>query len=481
MIPFVGFAPDSLPETPGIFLDCQSILPSIGSFSAAPSAVDCSLGALDSQAKGFVVARKLDNTNRTFSGSNTKLYEQSGTWTDRSRAGNYSLGADDRWRFAQFGDVSLAVNKSTVLQASTTGSFADASATAPKAEVIEVINNQVFAFNIDGMGFGNDVTRWACSAVGDHTDWTPNVATQCVSGQLLDSPGRITAGKRLGDVIVAYKEKAMYLGQYVGTPLIWSFNRVPGDIGTPCQEAVINTGTAHFFIGPDDFYMFDGSRPQPLNSPVRNWFFNTVDQRYLYRIWGTFDRFNQRAYWWFPSKNSSGSLDLCVVYNVKTNQWGRNDMSIECVADYVTAGITIDGLTTLSATIDGLPSIAFDSPFWNSGSSVIAVFKTDHKAYQLSGVAGESRIMTGHYGDNIQFSTVSRVRPRFLSSPTSSTMNYSHSNTDASTFTQNITTTYSNNWYDLVWSARWHKFELIFNGSCAISGFDLLQSPDGTE
>lgn len=484
MIPFVGFAPDQLPETPGVFLDCKNILPAIGSFVAAPSPIDCGFGAIDSPAKGFVVAKKLSDTtpNRIFCGSGSKLYEQSGyTWADVSRSGGYSLGPDERWRFAQFGDVTLAINKSAVLQASTSGAFADASATSPKAEIVEVINNQVFVFNMDGMGFGLDVTRWACSAIGSYTDWTPSVSTQCVSGQLLDSPGRITAGKRLGDVVVAYKEKAMYVGQYVGAPLVWDFHRVPGDIGAPGQESVISTGTAHFFIGPDDFYLFDGSRPQPLNSPVRNWFFNKADPRYLSRTWGTFDRFNQRAYWWFASKGSSGKLDQCIVYNVKTGQWGKVELTVECVCDYVSPGVTIDGLSDWSSTIDGLPDVSLDSPFWNYGSQVVAVFQSDHKSYQLSGPSGESRIVTGHYGDNINFSTVSRVRPRFLLSPSSSTLNYSYSNTDATNFTQNITSTYANNWYDLIWSARWHKFELVFNGNCSISGFDLLMSQDGTE
>lgn len=481
MIDFVGFSPDVKPETPGIFLECKNIIPSIGAFISAPSAVDAGLTALDSEARGFAVNRQLDNTNRTFAGSATKLYERSGsTWTDRSKAGGYTLGIDDKWRFAQFGNVALAVNKSTTLQYSSSGAFADAG-TAPKAEIIETINNQVFLANINGMGFGDDVTRWAFSAIGSYTDWTPSVSTGCISGQFLDSPGRITAGKRLGSIMVCYKEKAMYAGQYVGGSTLWDWQRIPGDIGAPCQESVVTTGTAHFFIGPDDFYVYDGSRPTALNSPCRNWFFNTVDQAYLYKVQGTYDRVNQRVHWWYPPKNASGALTECVVYNVKTNQWGRMTLTIESVADYVSPGYTIDTLSTLSSTIDGLPAVSYNSPFWSSGSSVVAVFKTDHKAYQLSGVSSESRISTGHYGDNIQFSTISRIRPRFIVSPTSSTLNYAHSNTDASTFNQNITTTYANNWYDLIWSARWHKFELIFNGNTTISGFDLLMSPDGTE
>ena len=483
MNPFIGFAPDLPPETPGVFTDCVSILPGIGVFSAAPSSIDAGLGALDGAAMGFAVTRKLDGSARVFAGTSDKLYEVSGTWTDKSKGGGYSIGPDDRWRFAQFGDVSLAAAKSATIQAITTGNFADASGTAPKAAIIETANNQVFAFNINGMGFGDDPTRWACSAIGSYTDWTPSVATQCVSGQLLDSPGPITAGKRLGNVVIAYKDRAMYVGQYVGAPLVWDFQRIPGDIGAPCHEAVINTGTAHFFIGPDDFYIFDGSRPIPIPAnPCRSWFFNTYDQKYAYKICGTFDRINQRVYWYFPSIGSNGALNKCIIFNIKTGQWGRDDRSIELVAEYVSSGITYDQLGTIYSTYDSLPTnISYDSPFWTSGSAVVAVFQTDHKAYQLSGAAGESRIMTGHYGENTGFSTVSRIRPRFISSPTSSSCVYSYSNTDASTFVQNITTTYTNNWYDLLWSARWHKFEFSYQGNHSISGMDLVISPDGTE
>jgi hypothetical protein len=411
------------------------------------------------------------------------LYEQlGGVWSDKSKVGGYAAGPDDRWRFAQFGDVTLASCKSETMQAITSGSFANVSASAPKASIVEVINNQVFAFNINGMGFGDQANRWACSAVGDYTDWTPDVNTQCVSGQFLDSPGAISAGKRLGDIIVAYKERAMYIGQYVGTPVVWDFRRVPGDIGTPCQEAVVSTGTAHYFIGMDDFYFFDGTRPQSLNSPLRQWFFSNLDAKNAYKICGTYDRINKRAYWWYPSISSSGALDDCIVLNTVTNQWGKLSLGIEYVADYVASGVTFEGLGTLYSTYEDLPTtISYDSPFWNSGSSVLAAFKTDHTAYQLSGAATESRFTTGHYGDNVQFSTVSRIRPRFLKSPTSSTLNYSHSNYDAESFTNNKTATYTNGWYDLIWSARWHKAEFVFNGPFSISGFEAVITPDGSE
>lgn len=482
MIPFIGFAPDLPPETPGVMTDCASILPGQNEFIAAPSPVDAALGALDSKALGFAVTRKTDNTIRTFAGDANKLYEQSSVWVDKSKGGGYSLGVDNRWRFAQFGDKTIAAAKSETIQAITSGSFDDLSASAPKAAIVETINNQVFAFNTNDPSFGDNPDRWWSSAIGDETDWTPSVTTQSVSNRLLSTPGPITAGRRLGDVIIAYKDRSMYIGQYVGAPEVWDFRLIPGNIGAPCQEAVVTTGTHHFFPGPDDFYVYDGSRPIALNSPVREWFYSNLDSRYAYRICGTFDRQNQRVFWWFPSLSSEGVLDKCLVYHIKKNQWGRMDGNIEIAAEYLNSGITYDSFGTLYATYDDLPTdLSYDSPFWTSSGTVVSAFMLDHIAHTYSGVPTDSSITTHHHGDNIVFSTVSRVKPRFLLSPSTSQLLYSHSNTDAATFDQNLTSPYQDQWYDVLWSARWHKFELQFMGAMKIIGIDVSLSKDGEQ
>src|SRR3546814_8413616 len=64
----------------------------------------------------------------------------------------------------------------------------------------------------------------------------------------------------------------MYLGRYVGPPLVWAWQRVPGDIGCSGPESVAMVDTQHFFVGPSDFYTFDGTVPRPIGGPVREWF-----------------------------------------------------------------------------------------------------------------------------------------------------------------------------------------------------------------
>lgn len=482
MIPFIGFAPDLPPETPGVFTDCQNILPGVGEFVSAPSRKDAGLGAISGKAVGFAVVRNNAGSIRSFCGDSAKLYEASSSWVDKSKSGGYALGVDDRWRFAQYGNTTLAAAKSETIQANNGGAFSNVSASAPKAAIIETINNQVFAFNTTDAGFGDDPSRWWCSALGNATDWVPSVSTQCVSGQLLSIGGAITAGKRLGDIIVAYKERGMFVGQYVGAPAVWDFRQLIGNLGTPSHEAVVTTGTAHYFVGSDDFYVFDGTRPTPLTSPVRQWFFANLDAKFAYRICGSFDRINQRIFWWFPSPSGAGGLDKCVVFNIKTGQWGRMDGAIEIASEYLSPGVTYDTLGALYPTYDDLPTtVSYDSPFWNASNSVISAFGTDHTAYTFSGVSTDSSITTGHYGDNQSFSTLSRVKPRFLSTPPSSRLLYSHSNTDAVSFVQNITSNFNGYWYDVLWSTVWHRLELQFNGPVRISGFDLTLTQDGMQ
>ena len=97
--------------------------------------------------KESVVATKLDGTRRLFAGSQTELYELSGTsWTTRSSA-TYTGSSESRWSFCQFGDTTIASNLTDAMQSSASGAFA-AIAGAPKAKiVVSASNNFVVAFN----------------------------------------------------------------------------------------------------------------------------------------------------------------------------------------------------------------------------------------------------------------------------------------------------------------------------------------------
>ena len=478
MIPFSGFLPDADEHMQGVITDCRMLLPTLKGYKGAPALVS-QTNALSADCRGAAYVVKLDNTTRLFAGTQTKLYELSGSaWSDVSRVGDYAGSTDSAWRFAQFGNVTLAVNLTDATQKSvSSGAFSDL-AGAPKAAVIDTVGGFVFLGNYHDGTETRDGVFW--SAYQDYTDWTPDVATQCGNLRLLDTPGEIRGLKRLGQYAVAYKEGSLYLGVNNGPPVLWGFTLVSGEIGAVSQEAVVSIETAHFFIGRNDIYMFDGSRPVPVGEGIREWFFDNLNYQFAYRIRGVHDKLNTLVYWYYPSSGSE-TLDSCIAYNYKTGKWGRADRTVEACLEFISGALTYAALETSYVTYNAIPDVSYNSPFWTSTSPVMAVFDTDHALKTLSGTSISSSLTTGAIGDDVQFTLLSRVQPRFINDAASGEMTNFYRTTDGSSYTQDAAAAMSSNRFDVLRSARWHKVRMDFTGDVELAGASYLLVPEGYE
>jgi len=482
----IGYAPDLDQTTIGVITSCAAFVPSEKGMQAAPTPKDPMIAALTAQCYGAATVIKINNSGRLIAGTATKLYELSGlTWNDVTRATDYTLGADNFWRFAQFGDTTLSAAKSDTLQFSSSGAFDDV-AGAPKASIVETVGNFVFLCDTNEGTYGDSPNRWWCSAIRDFTDWTPSLATQCATNTLISAPGKIFAAKRLGDQIVFYKERAMYIGTYVGSPLVWDIQQVIGEAGCSSQEAVVNIGSAdnpvHIFMGADDFWRFDGARPVPLGGPLRKTIYAELSTTYAYRIKTLHDRLNSRVYFYYPSRDGNGVLDSCVVYHYRNNTWGRDDRTIEAALEYISGGLTYDTWQTLYPTYNDLPTdISYDSPFWTSGQSNRGFFNTSHKLNSLDGIASNSSFTTGDMGDDDNFYFLDRVKPRWLTKPTSATMTNFYKNNEGDELTIDATSQMDGSRFDLTRSARWHRLQFDMVGDATLNEMDIKYQEDGTE
>jgi hypothetical protein len=523
---------------------------------ASPSPVNAGMPALASATLGGATLVKLDNTKRLIVGTTTKLFEEgSGAWNDVTRAiGAYTAPAAGTWRFAQFGNVTLATNGADTLQQSLSGAFTDvpsplasinvtaggtgytsaptvtisggggsgatatatvagnavtgvtltnpgsgyttaptvsfggpgtgATATAvvakaPVAAIVEVVSGFVFLFNTTDPVFGVRPDGWWNSGLFDQTVWTPSQATQSANGRIIDTPGDIRAGRALGPDIVVYKETSMYYGTYQGPPIIWAFNVISNQIGAPCQEAVVSIGTAHLFLGNDNFYIFDGTRPQPIGDQVKNWFFRNQNPQFKQVVRSVHDRANSLVYWYYVSNQSTGSIDSAIVYNYKTNRWGKADRAIECAVDFINGQITWTGLGTLANHWADLPQVPWDSPFWTSVALQPSIIDTTHTIQTLTGSAGQSSLMTGDFGDDEMYSDLQYVRLRAAQDPTSATMTAQHRETLGGTFTPSGSSDYFDGKFDVDVSARYHRLLMTFQGDCDLIGYTPNLVPDG--
>jgi len=488
MIKWLGYAPDADEKMPGVFTNCSNVVPTLKGFKGAPSPQTGELSpALAATCQGAAVIAKLDDTTRTFAGSGTKLYEASTTsWTDRTRAsgGDYAAASNVRWRFAQFGNVSLAVAKSDTLQSSSSGAFANVSG-APKAAVVETVNNFVFLFNTNEATYSDSPNRWWCSALGDETDWTLSVATQCATGILVATSGSIKAGKRFGEGIIAYKSDSMYLGVYVGPPAIWEFRLIPGEVGALSQEVVVNIGTnadpRHLFMGKDDFYSFDGSRPVPLgDGRIKETVFGQIQRTKQELSVAAHDESKSLIYWYYPSSDSN-ILDSCVVYNYKTNSWGRADRDVQFAFSYITPANTYADVGDLYMTYGDMPSVSYGSAFLGANQPNIAIFNTSNVLQSMTGPSVSSSITTGDHGDDDVNTLLHRVKITYQSNPDSSQMVnfYKDDSGDADITDQTIQV--GSDRFDLFREARWHRLRFDFSGDWEASGHRVGLRPAGSE
>lgn len=453
----LGYAPDEDPTIPGVLVNCSGVVPSLKGMKGAPSPASTPLTTLGATCQGAAVLVKPDLTSRFFAGTPTKIYEAgTSTWADVSRSAVYSVASNGRWRFAQSNSVSLAVNAANTMQAAvSSGNFSDV-AGAPIAAIVETVGNFVFALNLSTAANG-----WQCAAINSYSNWTIDANVQGVAGTLTSTPGPILAGRRFGTQLVVYKKSSMYLGSYVGTPVIWQFDQIPGTAGALSQEVVVNIGTSdnpkHIFMGEDNFYVYDGAKPVPIgDNRVNQTVFGALAQSRYYACQALHDKKNFLVYFYYPVADSAFP-DHCVVYNYRVNRWGVDDRQIEATVEYVAPSITYDTLGNYYTTYNDFPNLPYDSAFLGSTASFPAIIDMGNAVKTLTGAATTTSFTTGDIGDDVNVVSISRIRPRFLTAPTSATWTHSYRMTSGASLSSDNAVSLMNGTFDNMREARWHR------------------------
>jgi hypothetical protein len=286
---------------------------------------------------------------------------------------------------------------------------------------------------------------------------------------------------------VVYKDRAMYVGAYIGPPSIWSFLEVSNTVGTPCQEVVVpivkpDGGAAHIFMGYDDFYYFDGSLPKSIGAnQVRETFLSELNRSYSHLSTAMHDYVKGIIYFYYCG-GSTGVPNKCLVYNYRTNKWGRDDRSIESAVNYVASGVTYNSLGSSYSTYADLPTVAYDSPFWSANAPAPAIFDTSHTVMLLSAASAASDFTTGDIGDENQMITLNRARCLYLTAPTTAYMtNYYRQNGLGDTLTSDVYTAQTNLKFDVLRDARWHRAKFAYTGPVELEYVEMTMNPSSYE
>jgi hypothetical protein len=474
LVPVDNFLPDANPEAAGL-RDCYGLMPTTRGMKSAPVSANPGYDALSGVPYGIGSVTSLAGASSLYAGTGSNLYKlSSGTWTDLSRSGGYTVSS--RWYFCGFGNNVLASNIANVLQRSTGSTFANV-ASSPQAEIIEPVGLQVMALNTSSYA-----DQWAVSKLGDETGWSYAIADNSANGRLLNTTGPITAGKALGQNFVAYKENGIYLGTFLGPPTIWGWQLVPGNFGCVGKFAIaqlkIGGNPAHFVVGPDDIFLFDGNGPTVLGSgEVRRWFYNSLHRTYVANTTVLVDATETVVYILFANQSSNGGiLNDCLLWNYRTSKWGRGrDYQALLGSQYVTPSATFAAWPD-ATTFESISADTFDALGGDIASIAPAIMALGNTLKTLTGTPAateQSSLKTQMYGTDDAITSVSRLRPRFISLPSDAYLYHYSADSLGNTVQQRATRALVNRRFDVLYDGRWHQDIVTINGSFEIDALSV--------
>ena len=367
-------------------LKVDNVIPLRKGYQALPGFQALSGTGLTGSAVGLFTSFSASGSTN-YAGDATKLYQMDSSlvFQDKSKAGGYNNSttenARDFWAFTQFGSNIIATNFADNIQKFEEGvdtAFSDL--VTLKAKYIAVIRDFVVAgYTEESSTTYNQRVKW--SGINDSSTWTPSQSTQSGFQDIVGSHGNIQAivgGESAG---VIFMEKAIYRMEYVGTPLIFQFNKIADNIGAFAPKSVASYGNMVFFLAQDGFYKLTGGQQlTPIgNGKVDNFFFNDLSSN-LDGITSAVDPNNSIVVWSYRGSGATGTTNnKLLIYNYAVDKWSTGSgQDLEFIASASQeAFTTLESLDVLG-DLDNLPK-SLDSYFYKEGIVGLAGFNSANK------------------------------------------------------------------------------------------------------
>jgi hypothetical protein len=362
---FGEWMPDQ-PSISGALVDAKNVVSQAIGYGPFPTAATFSAAASENLTT-LVAGKTPTNATKLFAAGSTKIFDVSGVGalTNVSKTGGYTPNAsNDRFRFTQFGNAIIGTNNSDPIQSFTLGTstaFADLSGSAPICKFLTVVRDFVVtAFTTESSTVYPARVRW--SGINDETTWGSSQVTQADFQDIPDG-GQIV-GIRGGEFGLVLMEKGISRMSYIGTPFIFQFDNISRGKGCIAAGSIAQVQGVTFFLSDDGFYMCDGQNVTPIGSEkVDRWFFSNADESGFDSMSAAIDPVRKLVIWNFKTTFAQRKL---VIYNFNTKKWTYGDAGTDFISDASTSATTLEGLDSISASIDAL-TVSLDSILYMGG------------------------------------------------------------------------------------------------------------------
>ena len=158
--------------------------------------------------------------------------------------------------------------------------------------------------------------RW--SSQESVTDWVPS-ATNTAGDIRLSQGSEIITAIRTSRQILVWTDHSLHSVQFIGPPYTFGTALLGDNIRIAGPNVAIGVNDIVFWMGQENFYMYDG-RIQALPCSVRDYVFNDMNRNQSFKFHAG-SLASQNEVWWYYCSESSEEIDRYVVYNYLEQVW----------------------------------------------------------------------------------------------------------------------------------------------------------------
>lgn len=267
-----------------------------------------------------------------------KIYAYySGTWNDITNTTSDYIGTSNNWQHTVINSYPVFNNTVNRPQAWTqiepSQKLVDLAGWNQSAScaVIRAFKAYLIAGNLtENSTIYNTRIRWSAAALPgalptswDETDLTNDAGYTDLS----DSPGAVIDMKVLGDNLIIYKQRSVYLMMYIGGNNIFAIKQVFNNIGALSKDCICEVNGQHLVLTVDDVILTDGNQYKSIiDGKLRKYLFNVINKQALSACYVS-PYYKYSEVWICIPTGSSTIANLALIYNYATNTWSTRTLN----------------------------------------------------------------------------------------------------------------------------------------------------------
>ena len=156
---------------------------------------------------------------------------------------------------------------------------------------------------------------------GDFTTWTP-ASSNTANTRVLTEGTKLIGGRVLGPYVsLVWTDGALYTFQYAGNQYVYQSALVAKDCGLIGPNAAVTVNGVAYWMGTDNFLMFNGSvQVMPNVEDIRKFVYDALDQTYGYSCTATYIPKHNEV--WFSYTVQGEQLPtMTVVFSIDQGIW----------------------------------------------------------------------------------------------------------------------------------------------------------------